>query len=388
MEGVVERGTAQGRADCPATRSPARPARRRSWSTAATRRPTTTRRSSASCRRAIRRVTIIVVIDSPHAERRPPAARSSAPIFKRIAEATLRYLGVAPTINPRRRCSSRAATTPGDAPAAAQRDADPSSASSPTDRPARVPDLRGMSAREALRKLVQARPDRARRRRRLRRVAGARRRARRIDARRRLPRSCSNAGPAAAGDCGASHDLGRAARRAARTRPGPADDAPRADAAAGVVTGVAYDSRAVAPGQVFVALKGLQADGAAFARQAIERGAAAIVSEQPRAGRRPRAVGRRRATRGWRSRCSPTAFYRPSERRDAGGRHHRHERQDDDGVSARVDLRGRRHPVRHARHRRLPHRRRGPRGDAHDARSAGRAAAAARDGRAAAAAPA
>ncbi len=51
-----------------------------------------------------------------------------------------------------------------------------------------------------------------------------------------------------------------------------------ADAA---ITGVAYDSRVVTPGQVFVALKGLHADGTAFARQAIERGAAAIVSEQP-----------------------------------------------------------------------------------------------------------
>ena len=54
---------------------------------------------------------------------------------------------------------------------------------------------------------------------------------------------------------------------------------PRADAAA--VAGVAYDSRAVLPGQVFVALKGQHADGASFARQAIARGAAAIVSEQP-----------------------------------------------------------------------------------------------------------
>ncbi len=48
-----------------------------------------------------------------------------------------------------------------------------------------------------------------------------------------------------------------------------------------VVTGVAYDSRRVDPGQVFVALKGLHADGASFARQAIERGAVAIVSDQP-----------------------------------------------------------------------------------------------------------
>jgi len=59
-----------------------------------------------------------------------------------------------------------------------------------------------------------------------------------------------------------------------------ADDALRADAAVGMVTGIAYDSRTVTPGQVFVALKGQHADGTSFARQAIERGAAAVVSEQ------------------------------------------------------------------------------------------------------------
>lgn len=51
------------------------------------------------------------------------------------------------------------------------------------------------------------------------------------------------------------------------------------------VTGIAYDSRTVEPGMVFVALKGLHADGTAFARQAVERGAIAIVSEEtPPAG--------------------------------------------------------------------------------------------------------
>ena len=59
-----------------------------------------------------------------------------------------------------------------------------------------------------------------------------------------------------------------------------ADDALRAAAVVGVVTGIAYDSRAITPGQVFVALRGQHADGASFARQAIERGAAAVVSEQ------------------------------------------------------------------------------------------------------------
>ena len=47
------------------------------------------------------------------------------------------------------------------------------------------------------------------------------------------------------------------------------------------VRGVTYDSRTVEPGDVFVALKGLRADGAAFVRQALDRGASAIVSEQP-----------------------------------------------------------------------------------------------------------
>jgi UDP-N-acetylmuramoyl-L-alanyl-D-glutamate--2,6-diaminopimelate ligase len=50
--------------------------------------------------------------------------------------------------------------------------------------------------------------------------------------------------------------------------------------AAHLVTGVSYDSRRVEPGHVFVALKGQHADGAVFARQAIERGAVLVVSEQ------------------------------------------------------------------------------------------------------------
>jgi UDP-N-acetylmuramoyl-L-alanyl-D-glutamate--2,6-diaminopimelate ligase len=51
--------------------------------------------------------------------------------------------------------------------------------------------------------------------------------------------------------------------------------------ASGAVTGIAYDSRAIKPGEVFVALRGQHADGTAFARQTVDRGAAAIVSEAP-----------------------------------------------------------------------------------------------------------
>ena len=51
------------------------------------------------------------------------------------------------------------------------------------------------------------------------------------------------------------------------------------------VTGVAYDSRQVQPGAVFVALRGLKADGVDFVPQAIAAGAALVVSEsEPPAG--------------------------------------------------------------------------------------------------------
>jgi UDP-N-acetylmuramoyl-L-alanyl-D-glutamate--2,6-diaminopimelate ligase len=48
------------------------------------------------------------------------------------------------------------------------------------------------------------------------------------------------------------------------------------------VTAIAYDSRAVQPGAVFVALRGLKADGASFAAQAASRGAIAIVADTAR----------------------------------------------------------------------------------------------------------
>jgi UDP-N-acetylmuramoyl-L-alanyl-D-glutamate--2,6-diaminopimelate ligase len=47
------------------------------------------------------------------------------------------------------------------------------------------------------------------------------------------------------------------------------------------VDGIVYDSRRASPGAVFVALRGLQADGTAFARDAVSRGALAVVSESP-----------------------------------------------------------------------------------------------------------
>jgi UDP-N-acetylmuramoyl-L-alanyl-D-glutamate--2,6-diaminopimelate ligase len=47
------------------------------------------------------------------------------------------------------------------------------------------------------------------------------------------------------------------------------------------VTAIAYDSRRIEPGHLFVALAGRHVDGSSFARQAVDRGAVAIVSERP-----------------------------------------------------------------------------------------------------------
>jgi len=48
------------------------------------------------------------------------------------------------------------------------------------------------------------------------------------------------------------------------------------------IKGLAYDSRQVKPGYMFFALKGQRQDGQMFIQDAIDRGAEAIVSEQPR----------------------------------------------------------------------------------------------------------
>ncbi|MCU4180759.1 UDP-N-acetylmuramoyl-L-alanyl-D-glutamate--2,6-diaminopimelate ligase [Bosea sp. BH3] len=56
------------------------------------------------------------------------------------------------------------------------------------------------------------------------------------------------------------------------------------------VGGVAFDSRKVAPGDVFVALAGAKADGARFITDAVVRGAVAVVSGQPRPAELPELV--------------------------------------------------------------------------------------------------
>jgi len=95
-----------------------------------------------------------VVIDAPHRGGRSGGA-VAAPIFKNIAEATLRYLGTPPTISPA-------------PPVLVARGPDPETRSKPisTEAPAAVevvvevppgtmPDVRGMSARDAMRRLAK-----------------------------------------------------------------------------------------------------------------------------------------------------------------------------------------------------------------------------------------
>jgi UDP-N-acetylmuramoyl-L-alanyl-D-glutamate--2,6-diaminopimelate ligase len=61
-----------------------------------------------------------------------------------------------------------------------------------------------------------------------------------------------------------------------------ADQAARPATPDVVVAGIAHDSRRVAPGDVFVAVRGLHADAGAFAQQALERGAVLVVSDHDR----------------------------------------------------------------------------------------------------------
>jgi membrane peptidoglycan carboxypeptidase len=96
---------------------------------------------------------IIVLIDAPHAGRHY-GGDVAAPIFKKIAEAAVRHLGIAPTINPA-------------APVMVRVDASPveeflpalTSSSTPqidvVNGPPTVPDVRGLAAREAVRRLAR-----------------------------------------------------------------------------------------------------------------------------------------------------------------------------------------------------------------------------------------
>ena len=128
--------------------------------------------------------------------------------------------------------------------------------------------------------------------------------------------------------------LGAAARtRRRRSSPSiwPRRSAPADRARA--VAGVEFDSRRVVPGSVFVGMKGEKADGAAYAQQALVKGALRGGRRGAGAGRLDAAVdqGRRRSRRAG---GAGGGVLRPPERRPARRRHHRHQRQDHDQLPA------------------------------------------------------
>jgi cell division protein FtsI (penicillin-binding protein 3) len=101
-------------------------------------------------------VAIVVVIDSPHGPNQYFGGTVSAPIFQRIAEATLRYLGVGQTINPIPPVLvARHGETAGAAGFTGRGPAKPVVSFVKDALPGTMPDLRGLSAREALRATVK-----------------------------------------------------------------------------------------------------------------------------------------------------------------------------------------------------------------------------------------
>ncbi len=99
-------------------------------------------------------VAIIVVTDSPHGGP-TTGGPVSGPVFKRIAEATLRYLGVGPTINPAAPVLVARHDGASSAPVSGAAASEPVVSLVADGLPGTVPDLRGLSAREAVRTLVK-----------------------------------------------------------------------------------------------------------------------------------------------------------------------------------------------------------------------------------------
>lgn len=103
-------------------------------------------------------VTILVMIDSPHGRHGYYGGTVAAPVFKRIAETAMRYLGIAPDADSRPVVVAQRHTTP---PAQAtsapltDRVARLRTVSSVSSAPGVVPDVVGLGAREALRVLAR-----------------------------------------------------------------------------------------------------------------------------------------------------------------------------------------------------------------------------------------
>ena len=269
----------------------------------------------------------------------------AAPIFKRIAEASLRHLGIAPTVNPpppvlvaaqrAGRCRSRSTR--------ARHSRRRSRSSSGSRR--LMPDLRGLERARRAARADARRLDGAARRRRIRRraVAGCRapRRSRAVACTLKLgrqpPPRARRERPVTLGDSCERRRARAAVRRALPSQ--------RGRQSRGVGTVASCDAR-LARGRAGLGLRRASRFNARTAlrspRDAIARGAIAVVAETPAPAGVTVPVDAGRRTRGWRSPRSPR---RSSGTRAIGSSlvgDHRHERQDDDVVSAGVDLRSRR----------------------------------------------
>jgi cell division protein FtsI (penicillin-binding protein 3) len=97
-------------------------------------------------------LTIVVLIDSPHGKVTAYGGTVAAPIFKRIAEPAMRHLGIGPNLNPPPPVIVARSDDPGAATRAGRRDAAAVIAPAAF---GRVPDVRGLSAREAVRSLLR-----------------------------------------------------------------------------------------------------------------------------------------------------------------------------------------------------------------------------------------
>jgi cell division protein FtsI (penicillin-binding protein 3) len=97
-------------------------------------------------------IAIIVVTDTPHAGF-TTGGSVSAPVFKRIAEASLQYLGIPPSVNPPSPVLVARAPEADHLPTNTEVVSEPMVSLVADGPPGTVPDLRGMSARDAVRKL-------------------------------------------------------------------------------------------------------------------------------------------------------------------------------------------------------------------------------------------
>lgn len=102
-------------------------------------------------------LTILVLVNSPHGKSGYFGGSVAAPIFKRIAEEALRHLGIAPTVNPPSPIlvarQGLTVALPG-APAGARVNVVPAASTDPAVQ-GLVPDLVGLSARDAVRALAR-----------------------------------------------------------------------------------------------------------------------------------------------------------------------------------------------------------------------------------------